>query len=132
MTHGERTQLQNKSRKSSIVTAAGIKRSRIRVSCNACRRTKMKCVRGLDEPTCLRCRQNHLQCVFDGSKLPATKGAGPNGQGTETHRLGHRSDNSVVEEISEKYDEGLQPHVTLGVSSSLFWFVFSLDRHDVT
>lgn len=64
MRRNERNQLQSKN--SSVITEAGIKRSRILRSCNECRQAKTKCTG--DGSPCSRCRTKNLPCIFEKSK----------------------------------------------------------------
>ncbi|KAI1501138.1 fungal-specific transcription factor domain-containing protein [Biscogniauxia marginata] len=83
MKRNEHYQLQSKT--SSVVTEAGIKRSRILRSCNGCRQAKTKC--SGDSPACLRCRNKNIQCMFEPSRL-VKKGDGHDKQVAADQRRG--------------------------------------------
>lgn len=83
MRRNERNQLQSKN--SSVITEAGIKRSRILRSCNECRQAKTKCTG--DGSTCLRCQNKNLPCVFEKSRS-AKRGGGQDERVISDHQHG--------------------------------------------
>ncbi|KAI1881358.1 hypothetical protein JX265_000184 [Neoarthrinium moseri] len=61
--------LENRPIDESAQTQAGLKRLRTYRSCKPCRNSKTRCTG--ERPTCLRCQQRRLECLYDGKQAPA-------------------------------------------------------------